>query len=268
MKKWMTLILTGLIAAMVASGCTANSAPPSGLPEAAELIDRISEAGKELKSFSTEEDVYQIIVNRVSHTASTEQIVDSLTRSDIIKEPFQMHSINQTKMHEDMSLEMEQYVTKDAIFMKLDSDWMKMNEELRVKAMPSMEEAGYPWRQLELYRPVQEALKVSEEGEHYVIRAELNDSQLLKFTESYRNRTNYRGEPLMDDYSDITIRKADIVYTVHKDTYYPVEISLSSDMDLTRSGHTYSIEGEMRSKYSNYNGIKEIRIPEEALSAQ
>ncbi|GAA0133247.1 hypothetical protein YSY43_00870 [Paenibacillus sp. YSY-4.3] len=292
MNKWMAILLTGLIAAVVVSGCTADSnleavnpttvggsesnkdsnvntttSNPS-LPEVGVLIQRMNEAGKELNSFSTEEDVYQIIVNRVSNTASTEQIVDSLTRSDIIKEPFQIHSSTQTKMHtEDMSMNMEQYVTKDAIYMKLGKDWMKMNEEMRVKAMPSMEEAGYPWRQLEPYRSVEDAMEVSEEGEHYVIRAKLNDSQLLKFAESYRNQTNVHGEPLMDNYSDLKIRKANLVYTVHKDTYYPVEISLSTDMDVTMSGNTFSIETERRSKYSNYGEIKEINIPQEVLAA-
>lgn len=270
MNKWMAVLLAGLMAAIVVSGCKANSTPHSNLPEAAELIERISEAGKELKSFSIEEDVYQIIVDRVSNTASTEQIVDTLTRSDIIKEPFQMHVSSDTKLPtEDMSMEMEQYVTKDAIYMKLGSEWMKMNEELRVKVMPSMEEEGYPWRQLEPYQSVQDVLEVSEEGEHYVIRAKLNESQLIKFTESYRNQTNFRGEPLTDNYSDLKIRKANIVYTVHKDTYYPVEISLSTDMDVTlASGSTFSIESESRSKYSNYNGIKEISIPKEALAAK
>lgn len=293
LNKWMAILIAGLMAAVVASGCTVKSnteevntstvsdsknnkssnanatTSNQNLPKAEELIQRMNEAGKELMSFSTEVDVYQTIINRVSNTASTEQIIDSLTRSDIIKEPFQTHSSTQTKMHtEDMSMVMEQYVTKDAIYMKLGNDWMKMNEEMRSKAMPSMVEAGYPWRQLEPYRSVEDALEVSEEGGHYVIRAKLNDSQLLKFTKSYRNQTNYRGEPLTDNYTDIKIRKANIVYTVRKDTYYPVEVSLSTDMDVTMSGNTFSIKSESWSKYSNYNEIQEINIPQEVLAVQ
>src|SRR5690606_35168385 len=100
LNKWMAILIAGLMAA-VASGCTVDSNPEAvntstvsdsknnkgsntnatasnqNLPKAEELIQRMDEAGKELMSFSAEVDVYQTIINRVSDTASTEQIIDS-----------------------------------------------------------------------------------------------------------------------------------------------------------------------------------------------
>lgn len=227
-------------------------------------------AGKQLKSFSVEEDSYQRIVSSISNTP-TEQIIDTVASSEIIKEPFQMHVKSKAKMgagDEDMEMDMdlEQYVTEDAIYMNF-GNWMKMNEELSGKAMPAMREGGNPERQLKPYQSVLEALEVNEEGEHYIIRAKLNDNQLLKFADSYRNQTNDRGELLMDN-SEVSFRKANIVFTVHKDTYYPVEISLSLDMDITVSGSKVSMESEERSKYSNYNKIKKIKVPQEVLELE
>ncbi|MNJ39808.1 hypothetical protein D3C77_346900 [compost metagenome] len=253
-----------------------SSAKPkqnSNLPEAGDLIERIILAGKQLKSFSVEEDSYQRIVSNISEMTPTVEIIDMRSRSEVIKEPFQIYVKSETKMggennDVEMDLDLEQYVTEDAIYMNF-GNWMKMNEELSVKAMPAMREGGYPERQLKPYESVLEALEVNEEGEHYVIRAKLNNNQMLKFADSYRNQTNDRGEPLMENYSEASFRKANIVFTVHKDTYYPVEISLSMDMDyVIVSGSKVSIEMEKRSKYSNYNNLKKIKIPQGVLELE
>lgn len=251
---------------------SATSSPSSNLPEAGELIDRIIVAGKQLKSFSVEEDSYQRIVSNISDNTPTVQIIDTVASSEIIKEPFQMYVKSEAKMgagdeEMEMDMDLEQYVTEDAVYMNF-GNWMKMNEELSGKAMPAMREGGNPERQLKPYQSVLEALEVHEEGEYYVIRAKLDNNQLLKFADSYRNQTNDRGELLMENNSEVSFRKANIVFTVHKDTYYPVEISLSLDMDITVSGSKVSIESEERSKYSNYNKIKKIKVPKEVLELE
>ncbi|AZK48425.1 DUF6612 family protein [Paenibacillus lentus] len=248
-----------------------KSSENSELPDAGELIDRIIVAGKQLKSFSVEEDSYQRIISNISNTP-TEQIIDTVASSEVIKEPFQMYAKSKAKMgtgdkDTEMDMDLEQYVTEDAIYMNF-GNWMKMNEELSGKAMPAMREGGNPERQLKPYQSVLEALEVHEEGEHYVIRAKLDNNQLLKFADSYRNQTNDRGELLMENNSEVSFRKANIVFTVHKDTYYPVEISLSLDMDRNVSGSKVSIESEARSKFSNYNKIKQIKVPQEVLELE
>ncbi|MNJ64514.1 hypothetical protein D3C77_604690 [compost metagenome] len=130
-----------------------------------------------------------------------------------------MYQYSQVQMEaDDLSMDIEQYVTREAVFMKMGA-WTKLNEEMRVLMMKSVEEVGYPERQLELYKSVQEALQVSETGEHYVIRAKLNSSQLKRFADTYMNQTNHRGERLMNDDTQVDMRKANIVYTVHKDNY-------------------------------------------------
>ncbi|GGD90777.1 DUF6612 family protein [Paenibacillus nasutitermitis] len=294
MKKWTAGLLTAImVLGITACGSKENNEPDGGtsgtpvnestnsgktpdagttvkdsgsIPTVDELIQKSTDASIALKSFSMEAKVNQNITMGEGDQKQ-EQKIDLNMKSDLIKEPLQMYQDIEMKMA-DGSQSIKQYIMEDGIYSQVDGNWAKLPNEMKDQMIASMANTIKPESQMEQFKSISKDTKVTEEGDHYVMTAELSGDGVKELAKSLMSQagggSNEQVAAMMDS---MNIKNIKIVYGVDKKTYLPTKSDVAMTMDMDQEGQKVSLDMVMASTISNHNEIKEIKVPQEALDA-
>ncbi|WP_036718738.1 DUF6612 family protein [Paenibacillus sp. JCM 10914] len=289
MKKW-TLVLFTAMLMMVIAACGSDNdveegaatppveetAPPAEtspveeesqdeVPTAEELLQRSVEASANLKSFAMNADIKQHIV--VEGEQSQEQNVDMVLESEITMDPMEMMQIIEMDTAEG-KVEMKQYIMEDGIYVEMDNQWMKIPQEQEQEIRDSMDMANAgPDQQLEQFKSIAQDTTVTEEGDVYILTADVSGDNLKEIAKSMMSQAG--NDPQMEAMMEqMDIKSVSLVYGVHKETYLPTTTDLDMVLELEAEGEKVTLEMKMKSTYSKYDEIDQIEVPEEALNAQ
>ncbi|MFC3750246.1 DUF6612 family protein [Paenibacillus sp. GCM10012306] len=290
MKKWTTVLLGAILtisltacgnnegvkntagasdpAAIAGSNAvTTNGAAKSGTPTVEELIQKTTEASQNLKSFAMESKIEQNMKITQGDTSQDQKVNMTLT-SEIIKEPMQMHQEILMDLAGQGEQKIEQYFTADGIYTQTDGQWMKLPSEMTAQMTEMIKESGSPEKQLEQFKSIAKDTKISEEGDAYLLTAEVSSDNVKELAKSYLDQVG-NGNPQMAAMMDkMDIKSMKILYAVNKKTYLPTKTNVDMVMDLEASGQKISLDMKMTGDLSKHNEIKEIKLPDEAKTAQ
>ncbi|MGG3283110.1 DUF6612 family protein [Paenibacillus solani] len=289
MKKW-TAVLLGAILIMSMAACgkddkaagdaatpppteqgttTTEETPPAeapkegALPTAEELLQKSAEASQNLKSFAMKGDIKQHIV--VEGEEKQEQNVNIELDSQLTLDPVEMMQ-DFVMDSPDGKVAMKQYITEDGIYMQMDDQWMQIPQESEQEIRDSLDmDSASPEQQVEQFKSIAKDFTVAEEGDIYVLTADVSGDSLKELAKSMMNQAN---DPQMEAMMDqMELKNIHIVYGVQKDTYLPSTTDLDMTMVMDAEGQKVTLDMKMKSSYSKHNEIDKIEVPKEALNA-
>lgn len=291
MKKW-TAALLGAILVMSMTACgkdnkaaddaatppaTEQGTTPStetpakeepkedALPTADELLQKSAEASQNLKSFAMKADVKQHIV--VEGEEKQEQDVNMSLDSELTLEPVEMMQ-NVVMDSPEGKVEMKQYITEDGIYMLMDGQWMQVPKESEQEIRDSLDmSSASPEQQVEQFKTLAKDFKVTEDGDTYVLTADVSGDNLKELAKSMMSQAG--NDPQMEAMMDqMDIKSIHIIYGVQKESYLPATTDLDMVMAMEAEGQKVSLDMKMKSTYSKHNEISKIEVPKEALNAK
>ncbi|MEK4062645.1 MULTISPECIES: DUF6612 family protein [Paenibacillus] len=295
MRKWTTFVL-GVTLAVSLSACgnneaaekstnaaeasaTAAPAPEAteqaaaeqtaneGTPTVEELIQKTADASQGLKSFAMESQISQKMSMTQGETTQ-DQNVEMTMKSEYMKDPLQMHQLIQINLAGQGEQKMEQYITDAGSFSLVNGQWIKMPAEMTEQVMSAMQQSASPEKQLEQFKSITEFTKVTEDGEDYVLTAEVSGDNVKELAKSYMNQSG-SADPQMTALMDqMDIKSMTIVYGVNQKTYLPTRTDVDMVMDMTADSQKISIDMKMKNEIGQHNEIKAIEVPKEALQAK
>lgn len=195
------------------------------------------------------------------------QDTDMTTKSKFIKEPLMMHQEVQMKTAQG-DQKIEQYVTKDGFYSQVNGQWMKMPATMGEQVLAAMQQSANPEKQLEQFKALTEKTKITEEGDSYLLSAEVSGDDVKELAKSYMNQGGSADPQMAAMMEQMNIKSMNIAYAVDKKTYFPTRTDVTMVMDMTSNDQTISIDMDMKATISDHNKVDEIKVPQEALDAK
>ncbi|WP_342564399.1 DUF6612 family protein [Paenibacillus sp. FSL R7-0345] len=262
MNKWGKGVLAALITFSLA-GCAGSESRDAKLPDAEELMDRITEAGSGLNSYVQESQ--SKITTEISADIGVKEIIsETATTSEYILNPLQLHQTGSTIVDDKQPMDAESYLTDSGYYMYYNGFWRKLPDTMLEDLKFAAEVQSSPVRRMEQLKTILPYVTVSEEGDEYVLSAQLSGEETKDLESFYKlqySNDNLAGEQLA------VVKSMSVEYRVNKQTYWPTGTveELVTD-ELSEEEATYR-EVRQTASIGQYNTVKEIIIPKEALQA-
>lgn len=264
---------SAVVTATASPAAEATASPDAGQAAQAgpitveELIKKSTEAGQQLTSFAMDSNIVQNISMKQGDTTQ-DQKVDMKMQSEYTKDPLQMHQMVQTNMGGQGEQTVEQYITSDGIYSHTNGRWVKLPPEMTEQVMASIQQSSSPEKQLEQFKTLTEQTKVTEEGDDYVLTAEVSGDSVKELAKTYMNQAGSGDNQMGALMEQMNIKSMTIVYGVNKETYLPTKTNVTMAMDMSAEGQSIDLEMNMDAAISRHNEIEEIKVPDEALNAE
>ncbi|TLS37524.1 DUF6612 family protein [Pseudalkalibacillus caeni] len=261
MKKIRLTIMALLLAGILAACGTVNV--EQGI-DAAEVFKNAEEASKELNSFAMSGSIEQTM----EAPDGEKMILDTQLEGKVIVDP--MAGMQKMKMDiMGKTEEMITYFNDEGFYMKepQTSKWIKLPEKMMAQFGGMDKKQSNPANQLEELKNYVDDFSLEEKDGEYLLHLTASGDkfkQLIKETIAEMGTGAEMPEEIL---SKMNVQNLSYDFVVDKESYFPKEMKMVMEMLLTAEGKTGNIAVEMSMDYSDYNEIKEINIPEEALNA-
>lgn len=282
MKKW----TAGLLSAILVMGITACSkdkeaekatTPPAAeqpatgkteetkeaaVPTADELIQKSAEANKKMKSFSMDSDIKQNIVISAGENKQEQKINMSL-KVDTTLDPMEMYQEIKMEMPGQVTQDIKQYITQKGIYSQVDGQWAQIPKEQEQQILDGMKMTTQgPEKQLDQFKTIAKDAKVSEEGDQYILTADVSGDNLKELAKTYMGQAGGEAAAMLEQ---MNIKSMKITLGVNKETYFPTKTDVNMVMEMEQEGQKISFEMEMTNGLSKHNEIDKIEVPKEAI---
>lgn len=230
-----------------------------------ELIEKSTVASAELQSFSMDMTMKQNI-SIVEGDQTQEQNVDMTIKSDFIKEPLKMFQEIVMETPEG-NQQLTQYITEEGIFTQVDGTWMKQPDVLLEQMIASLEDSVKPEKQLENFKAIAGDTKITEEGNDYVMTAEVSGDSVKDLAKTLLSQGGTGDEQVTAMIDAMTIKNIKVVSAVDKETFLPTKSHVTMQAEMDQEGVKITFDVDTASTIGKYNEVEEINIPQEALDA-
>ena len=129
-----------------------------------------------------------------------------------------------------------------------------------------MQSSLNPEEELDQFNKIAEDTKITEEGDNYVITADVSGDNVKELAQSVmeQNGTDAQTQAMLEQ---MNITSMQMKYMVNKETYLPVGTDVNMVMEMEQEGQKMTMDMKMTSTFSNHNQVEEIEIPQEALDS-
>jgi len=251
---------------------TGETPKPAETPKAStasEIFMKSMEVTAKLDSYTVNMNAKQNI-----EQGANKMDIQSKIDMDVVMKP-QMsfkQTMSMNMMGQDMKMEI--YMTKDGIFMKESTtgQWMKLPQEQIDQVMGALSsEQLDPAKQFEKLKEFANDFTMTESGDTYTVVLSANGDKFNDFIQK-EIQNNMGSDPAMQEVvkqaaSGMKITKMEYSFTIDKKTYYPKNMKVNMDFDMDVQGQKMRMIQAIDGTYANYNGVKEITVPKEALEA-
>lgn len=236
----------------------------AAVPTLDELLDKTGEATKALKSFTTEANIDQKINLDAGEQSQDQQVKTSL-KMDIIKEPMMIYQ----EMEMDMSGQkqnVKQYITSDKIYSQVGDQWVSIPEDQTKALIEQLKASMNPEKELDQFKKVKEDVKVTEEGDSYVLNADVSGDNVKELAKSVmeQNGTDAQMQAMLDQ---MNITSMKMKYLINKETSLLEKVDVAMVMEMEQNGQKMTMDMKMDTSFSNHDKVAEIIIPQEALDS-
>ncbi|WP_151733252.1 DUF6612 family protein [Paenibacillus tengchongensis] len=254
-------------AAAGANNTAATGQAQEGPISVDELITKAAEASQELQSFALDMEMTQNITASQGEDSQM-QGIEMTAQSEYTKQPLQMHQVAKINMMGQGDQDIEQYVTQNGVYTQSDGQWFKMPASMTQQMTASLEQSASPEKQLEQFKSITEYTEVTEEGNEYLLTADVSGANVKELAQSYLNQAGGTDNSMTAAMDQMDIKSMNIVYGVDKETFFPTRTDVTIVMEAPADGQTISIDMTMTGVIDRHNEIAEIKVPEEALNAE
>jgi len=254
-----------------ATNASVNEAAPASaegaLPTVDELIAKSTEASKELKSFSMEANIDQKMTIKQGDQDMNQDINIVMTM-DVQQDPIAIYQEMTMDMGDAGKTDIKQYITKDGVYSLADGTWVKLPDEMIDTMVAEMEAAANPEAQLEQFKSIANDAKVTEEGNEYILSADLSGEGLKERAKNLMSQAGSGNEEEMAALMEMMdIKNIKISSAVNKETYLSTRADVHMEMDMEVEGQSISMIMIMKSTISKHNELEDIKIPQDVIDS-
>jgi hypothetical protein len=236
----------------------------AAVPTLDELLAKTGEATKALKSFTTEANIDQKIKLDAGEQSQDQQVKTSL-KMDIIKDPMMIYQ----EMEMDMSGQkqnVKQYITSDKIYSQVGDQWVAIPEDQTKALIEQLKASMNPEKELDQFKKVKEDVKITEEGDNYVLNADVSGDNVKELAKSVmeQNGSDAQMQAMLDQ---MNIKSMKMKYLINKETSLMEKIDVEMVMEMEQNNQKMTMDMKMDTSFSNHDKVAEIKIPQEALDS-
>ncbi|MGD6858167.1 DUF6612 family protein [Bacillus infantis] len=231
-----------------------------------EVLNKTTEASENLNSFSVDMTMDQMI----SAGQEEENMnISSDIQMDVVTEPMAFYQ--KTAMSQDQSgetYETESYFTEEGMFMydPAGETWMKFPKEMSDQLIQMSGQQTNPAEELKKLQEFTDDFTFEQDDNHFILKLKASGE---KFTELMKETMADTLPPEMaadeEVFNNMKIENVEYTILVDKETFYPSALNMDMTMEMAVEGQTVSLNQKIEGKYSDYNEVKEITIPQEVL---
>ncbi|MTW87282.1 hypothetical protein F3157_16715 [Virgibacillus dakarensis] len=280
MKKWMLLIVAGVLA-LVLAACNKTAEPTEGTSKekesdltAEEVYTKALETSEKMESAEVSMNLKQRMESEADSVAmDTESKFDT----KITMDPMAVYLKGTTKMTMDGSeekmpeMDMEMYMVDDGMYMFSDQlgggNWLKM-EGASMDAIQEM--AGQqpnPSDQLKMLKDYAKDLSFEQSDNEFILKLsadgeKFNDLMQQTIKDSLPPELMQQmGEEGKQALENTKINSMNYEITIDKETFEMKTFNMDMDMAMKQNGSALNIVQNMESEYSNINKVDAIEVP-------
>lgn len=277
MKKWMTLLATGVLTLGLAA-CNSTATPTSETSKEntseltlKEVFEKSLAQSESIESLRADVDMFQSIEVPSQNVAMD---TDSKMTIDMMIEPLSMHQTGTTSMTvpgEEASTQpqdvvLESYMTEDGFFMKdsMSEQWMKLPEDMYEQMMAMSQQQADPSAQLKELEAFMDDFTFEQTDEAYILNLsasgdKFNELIQKQMTETMPEMVAQQEELL----KDLNIEKIDYEIFIDKETFNTTALNMVMDMTMMVEGEEMKVSQDLKSTFNNFNQVEPISVPQE-----
>lgn len=227
-----------------------------------QVFEKAIEKNNDVKSFASKMETKQKI-----DVAGQQMDINSKIDMKFITEPMAL----QQKMKMDTPdgpQEVEAYVTKDGFYMYEMNEkmWVKLPKEYSDEILQMAGPQANPSAQLEDMLKYADDFSYEEKDDSYILNLKAGGEKFDQFVKE--NMENAMGGNLPSDSEELDnlkIKQMEYKMVIDKETFYMKGLDMKMETESEVQGEKMSMHLDLKSVYSDFNQIKKIEIPEEAV---
>ncbi|MGD6833045.1 DUF6612 family protein [Sutcliffiella halmapala] len=290
LKMWLAGILSVMMLAACGNSTTgngeqnnasSNNKEVNGVTEAEEqdntenesltadqVLQKSIAAMSSLKSYSME------MASEQEITMEGEEPINMVTstKTDMTLDPVSMYQVNSMEDAESMmeGMETESYFTADGFFIldQMAGKWFKMPDEFTSELNSLSDMQTNPAQQLEMLKGYSDEMKLSEEGDVYILNFSGSGEQYNEMISMFGSMMGEEMGGMMEEMmSMMSINQLDYELHIDKETFYQMNIVMMMDMEMDIEGENITSIQNMNSTLSNFDEVGDITVPQEVLDS-
>ncbi|SIT89045.1 DUF6612 family protein [Edaphobacillus lindanitolerans] len=281
MKKVLTALAAGALAFGLAA-CSDKAEPAPGTSKektsdmtAEQVYEKAMEASKDMKSAEAKMNISQDIEVPGQDVQMTS---DSEFDVQMVLEPLAMHQKGKTSMKmndEEMAMDIDMYMTEDGtiyLYTPEADQWLKMEGMMEGLDQLTAQQPD-PEEQLAQLQQYAKEMKFEQTDDDYVLKL---DADGEKFNDLVKETMEEQLPPEMlegmseeERQSLENMNISDMAYEIHidKKTYDLKAMNMKMTMTMEAEGEEMTIAMDMKSVYTNINGIENIEVPQDVIDS-
>lgn len=236
------------------------------IPTLEELLTKSAEASKAMKSFTMEASIDQDITMTQGEQKQEQNIKMTIT-SDMITDPLQIFQEIKMNVAGQGETEMKQYISKEGVYSNVDGTWSKQPDDAVDKLLASMEDSANPDKQLSQFKKISKDTKITVKGDEYVLTADVSGDAVKELAKELMSQSGGSNEQTVAMMEQMNIKNIKMTSVVNKKSFLPTRADINMTLDMEQDGASISLEMAMKTSFSKYNEINEIKVPQEALDS-
>ncbi|MBL4950833.1 hypothetical protein JK635_01060 [Neobacillus sp. YIM B02564] len=236
-----------------------------------EVFTKTTTASKSLKSVHSDMELKQTM--SVPDQQSPMDIQSTIS-VDMVLNPMAMHQ--NMKMNvtggddsiENQAMNTESYLAKEGFFFKdpTSKQWMQMPGELSKQVLQMPQQQANPVEQLKQLQQFVDDFSFKQNDTQYILKLKASGEKFNQFLKE--NTEKLLPDALKqnaDVLQNIKFKNVDYEIFIDKKTFNIAVLNTNQEMEMAIQGQKLNLKQEMKSTYSNYNKLGEIKVPQEVL---
>lgn len=279
MKKWMTLMATSALALSLVA-CNTSATPTSKTSEEntsdltlKQVFEKSLAQSESIESLSADLDMVQKIEVPAQDVAMD---TSSKMTMDLIVDPLSMHQKGTTSTTipgeestgQPQEIEMESFMTADGFFTQdnMSQQWTKLPKDMYEQMISISQKQADPSQQLKDLEIFMDDFTFNQDDKEYVLKLSASGEKFNELIQKQLAETMPElGADEQEMLKELNVKKADYEIHIDKKTFNTTALNVVMDMTMAVDGEEMNMYQDMKSTFSNYNGVKKIVVPQEVL---
>jgi len=235
--------------------------------KAEDIYKKSIEAGKNLNSMHMDMQMKMAL-----EQDGNKMNVDSDINADVITKPETAFDMKMKMDSLGQKADMQMVLSKDGLFVKDPTgNWTKLPKEQMDQILTeSLKESYDPAKQFEQLQQFVSDFQMTESGDAYTFKLDANGEKFKQFVMDEVKKqleSQMQGQEGVDMgavLKDMKINTVTYTLEIDKKTFNPRAFAMTMNLEIAVMGQTVKMDMDVKSSFSKFNEIKEIKTPEGA----
>ena len=236
-----------------------------------EVFEKTTEASKNLKSVHSDLELKQTM----SVPGQSENMnINSTVSVDMVLDPIAMHQKMKMNIEggdesvQGQAMDTEAYLSKEGFFMfePTSGVWMQLPKELSDTVLQMPEQQMNPAEQLNQLKEFADDFSFKQDDAQYILSLKASGDKFDQFLKD--NAKQLMPDQLKENeelFNNLKFKNVEYEIFIDKKTFDITKLNMTQELEMAIEDQKMTMKQEMKSTYTDYNKIKEIKVPQEVL---